>query len=438
LQIQAKNLCEQQETIMFGYFNGMKTTKNEALKAKRVFEEKYGYETPFPHNNKIEYEVFYNQTKGYLPDIAEIFEQRFMEKHPKIFAGRYEFFFEATNGGGKYLTRLATYEALKNSDEVDFVDQDYLAKLAQETAQEAAYIAATGDEKIIDADQNTYKEYIIHRKQIDSHLQQNNKMIFAAYSQGNLFAGAAYLYAAPLLAHPQQLKVVHIAPASQRLYGNHVLSDKDLIIKYLLGSLNYTVPVTDINVKNPADKSGHSLLDTYLDPKQATAQSIDNHLNNTFSQLQTAGNSNNQAFFTLEFDYKGKNMNFTLTEPNGGKLYQDNQQGKNGYLSVRKNNNGGTIQYLASCEDNQLQAGSYKIQIKEPTQLQREHALLKTNSHLNEIDLVHLSDHSAIKQNGVNIWNYAIKVNLDALSNKYSYSANFTQNSKNKVRGLTK
>gem|GEM_PF-1486569 len=442
LPIQAKNLCQKQQKLLFGYFNGMNTQYYDAQKALNKFKKTYGTHTPFPLSDEIVYELFYNQTKGKIKDAMEIYEQRFIEQNPELFAGRYEFIHEVQEGGGDMTKALKEYEekVLKPKYGAKYQQKlQELDKQTQEIAKDMAIAKMLDDQGVFfEPNYANYGEYKQHRQQIDNHLQQDNKLLFIGYSQGNLFASAAYDYTLPKVQHHKQLDVVHIAPASQTLKSKHVLSSKDIMIKWLLNKFKEVIRVTDINSFNIANIMGHALIETYLDPKQPTSKHIDQLIKTAFSELIVLNNQQNKAFFTLEFDYKGKNMNFTLTEPNGDKLYQDNQQSKNGYLSVNKTAQGGTIQYLASCEDNQLQAGSYKIQIKEPIKLQREHALLKTNSHLNEIDLVHLNDHSAIKQNGVNIWNYAIKVNFDALSNKYSYNTNFTQNSKNKVRGLTK
>jgi len=203
---------------------------------------------------------------------------------------------------------------------------------------------------------------------------------------------------------------------------------KDIMIKWLLNRFNGTIADTDNNSFSISNPMGHALIPTYLNAKQPTTTNIDKRITNSLTYLET--NSNQQAFFTIDFIYAGKNMNFSITEPNGNKLYQNNQTGKTGYLLVTKKNQEGAVKYVASCDDTKLQIGTYKIQIKEPKTLLREQAKLIVNSYLN--------DHGAIKQNGITTWNYLVKVNFDNALNTYSYTTNLTQADKNKIRTLAK
>jgi len=227
----SKNLCQKPTKLLFGYFNGMNTTEKEAKKALKTFQDKYGDYTPSPNNDEIVYEIFYNQTQGKVKDVIEIFEQRFIEQNPEFFADRYEFIHEVQEGGGDMLRALQDYEEQVLKPKYGDKYQQKLKELdkqSQEIANDMA-IAKMLDEQgnLFKPDYNdnkNYQEYAGHHKQIDSHLQQEHKLLLVAYSQGNLFANAAYDYIKTNLSNAKQLELIHIAPASVTLNGYHVLS----------------------------------------------------------------------------------------------------------------------------------------------------------------------------------------------------------------------
>jgi len=237
----ARNICKD-ERILFGYFNGMNTTQDEAHEALNRFKELYGFESPFPHDDAIDYELFYNQTQGVYKDIVEMFEQRFIEQNPEFFAGRYEFVHEVQAGGGDMINALQKYE---QDVLVPKYGEQYQAKLQELDRQIEEIAKDMSIAKMLDyqkPDYANYAEYKQHRTKIDEYLQNQHKLLFVAYSQGNLFANAAYDYTLALIEHPNQLQILHIAPASTKLNGFYVLSSKDRMIKNRLnkwGSLAF-------------------------------------------------------------------------------------------------------------------------------------------------------------------------------------------------------
>ena len=63
------NICGNSE-VVFGFFNGVKTLKIEVYDAIKEFKKIHSAQ--FENGDKIEYEVFYNQTAGF-EDFVEIF-----------------------------------------------------------------------------------------------------------------------------------------------------------------------------------------------------------------------------------------------------------------------------------------------------------------------------------------------------------------------------
>jgi hypothetical protein len=98
--------------------------------------------------------------------------------------------------------------------------------------------------------------------------------VLIAHSQGNLFVNSAY---DGLQSSHSDTKVgvVHIAPASPTLRGEHVLADVDLVINGLrIQGIN---TVTSNNISLPTSKSdlsGHTLIGTYLDAARAAREKV--------------------------------------------------------------------------------------------------------------------------------------------------------------------
>jgi hypothetical protein len=96
LQVHAEGACEA-EGVVFGFFNGVQNTKEQANNALYFLRLTYSSETP--DGESITYELFYNDTEGFA-DFVETFEQR-LQEHGGLLAGRFELFFSATKGEGR-------------------------------------------------------------------------------------------------------------------------------------------------------------------------------------------------------------------------------------------------------------------------------------------------------------------------------------------------
>jgi len=109
--------------------------------------------------------------------------------------------------------------------------------------------------------------------------------VLIAHSQGNLFVNSAY--DGLRSSHPNTKgSVVHVAPASPTLRGEHLLADIDLVINGLrVQGIN---TVTPININLPASKSdlsGHTLVGTYLDISRAAREKLNSLVQAALSNL---------------------------------------------------------------------------------------------------------------------------------------------------------
>ena len=100
-QVPTASACKPTEAL-FGFFNGVQTTEEQADKALKELRRIHG-ETNAA-GEKISYEVFYNYSNGF-EDFVETFDQRLKEQDG-LLQGRFELFFGAVHGGGDWWSDL--------------------------------------------------------------------------------------------------------------------------------------------------------------------------------------------------------------------------------------------------------------------------------------------------------------------------------------------
>lgn len=109
----------------------------------------------------------------------------------------------------------------------------------------------------------TYANQAEHLNKLQQYADEGARFVMVAHSQGNLFVNTAFdgLKAARPEARAQ---VVHVAPASPTLRGDHVLADIDIVINGLRVTGLNSVPPANINlpVNLSADFSGHGFEPT--------------------------------------------------------------------------------------------------------------------------------------------------------------------------------
>jgi hypothetical protein len=115
--------------VVFGFFNGVQTTEDQAKFALRLIQEKQLYGTTTPNGEPITYELFYNDTEGFS-DFVEVFDQR-LQEHNGLLAGRFELFFSTLQGEGSWWDKIIqAVPALK--DFYTSVVETFRAKLIRE------------------------------------------------------------------------------------------------------------------------------------------------------------------------------------------------------------------------------------------------------------------------------------------------------------------
>ncbi|MDP3810962.1 MAG: hypothetical protein Q8Q78_08160 [Hydrogenophaga sp.] len=222
----AQDQCER-NGVVFGFFNGVQTLEDDAQRAlHQHLEVMHGPTTP--NKEPITYELFYNDTQGFA-DFVETFEQRLQEQNG-LLAGRFELFFSATQGESSWWDALIkAIPAL--GDLLKSLFDTFLATLLRGLTSQLG-------------SPNMAEVSARHQAQIDHRASLNQKMLFLAHSQGNLFVNKAYTHAVGK-SGAEYVRVVHVAPASPGLSGRHTLADKDIVINGL--RLTGTVaPNTDV------------------------------------------------------------------------------------------------------------------------------------------------------------------------------------------------
>ncbi|WP_372661921.1 hypothetical protein, partial [Hydrogenophaga sp.] len=271
----AKDSCEA-IGVVFGFFNGVKTTDVQGNLAVAWIRKLYPATTP--SGEPITYELFYNDTEGFS-DFVETFEQR-LQEHTGLLAGRFELFFSAIQGGGSWWDALTSAIPALTDLPVLLADT-FRASLVRELT------ANFGQPE-------TFKVAQRHRDQLTHWISLDKKLLLLAHSQGNLFVNAAYDHAVAL-SDPKSVRVVHVAPASPRATGPHTLADLDLVINGLR-LVGKVLPVTNSMVgyglrpkglNGERDAVGHGLLEIYLNPAVSTASRIRDHVMAALRELES-------------------------------------------------------------------------------------------------------------------------------------------------------
>jgi hypothetical protein len=225
-------------------------------------------ETPVKHN------LFYNQTAcgsawygkvSCLEDVAEVFEQRAKELDG-VFADRWEVFWDILAGrhmsDGSLTGRLMSLLGNGANALLQWLDSTANAFLNQ---------LASAVLKLITLFTNspTYENQADHLTRLTEHADRGSGFVLVAHSQGNLFVNSAY--DALMAAKPNaEAKVVHVAPASPTLRGEHILADIDLVINGLRTTGINTVPPANVVLPTSSrDVTGHGFEPTYMDKARA-------------------------------------------------------------------------------------------------------------------------------------------------------------------------
>jgi hypothetical protein len=262
----AMEIAVKMPDIVIGFFNGVSNTEKAASQSAKRLEAEYGdkyKDTP------LKYDLFYNQTAcgaGFgkvscLEDVAEVFEQRSKELDG-VFANRWEVFWDILAGrqrsDGSLTGRLLSLLGDGANALLQWLDSTANAVMNQ---------LASAILKLLTLFTNapTNENQAEHLARLTEHADRGSGFILVAHSQGNLFVNSAY--DALIAAEPNaEAKVVHVAPASPTLRGQHILADIDLVINGLRTTGINTVPPANVNLPfSSIDASGHGFEPTYMD-----------------------------------------------------------------------------------------------------------------------------------------------------------------------------
>jgi hypothetical protein len=345
--------CSTPGGIQFGFFNGVKTTKDEADRALNTLEQIYGTKTPA--DETITYQVFYNHTNG-IEDFVETFEQRMAEQASEL-KDRFELFNEAVRGSGRWI------DSIKSAVPAYVGAFDGVLQLFQ------AFVVRVLTGWI--AKPPTFTDYAKHRNQIDSVTQEGKKLLLFAHSQGNLFANKAFDYTRTKVG-ANSVKLVHAAPASVLLNGEHTLADLDVVINALriTGSVagnTDTIPLPGLReagLGKGKDALGHGLLEIYLNKSLDTSKRLKAQVETAFTSLVSPPQKLVPGYLTATLTWDGiGDVDLHTYEPSGRHVYFDSPVGAAGELDEDNTVANGPEHYYASCDTNKLQTGVYQFAV---------------------------------------------------------------------------
>jgi len=359
----------------------------------------------------------------------------------RVFQGKYEYFFKAMwvsdydypSYKNRWLMAIENGLSISGSGPTHIPTQaNYIAEMdaLQERLADVFFWNTTQAlvEDLHPAEVTAAVDYYRHRSQIDHHALMGRKFLFVAHSQGNLFMNRAYDYAIskPSI-QPEQVRVVHIAPASHRLaYPDakaYMASEDKVIDKFLdfmqdmEGSALRRGDVTIAQIPSASsrknmnlgpgrghDPRGHNMHNIYLNPYIPITTSditvpgsyllymtdllqgaVHQELLNLSSAPKIPATAT-QGFFTAMLTWDGPgDVDLHVHEPGGRHVFYSNKRGNT--------DREGPEHYFASCDSDNLQLGDYKIGVVNYSRAEGRKATLrisgwgKTNAYTRSITL---------------------------------------------------
>jgi hypothetical protein len=345
------------EEIIVAFLNGINNTEDEARKSVVYLRDAYG--DTAPNTASLKYELLYNESKGALSDLHEVYGQILEAEGPEIHAAlkeQYDLLMLLSVKDETWLEKL--FDAIPALASFGYqFNKDRLVKFQQ---------------SLLGLSQNPPAEidYAAHRTRIDSWALEGNRILFVAHSQGNLFATAAYKYAVQKLGE-DYTDIIHVAPPSDKIMGNYVLADKDRVINWLTpyGAPEYTTIIPDYSDRPPGpngqtDILGHGFVEIYINAAFTPLRIILEEMDRTLSAMYLPPKRADRGAFTATLIWDGLgDVDLHVTEPNGKHVYFINKKGDSGYLDVDNTVSYGPEHYYATCDANALQTGTYKVGI---------------------------------------------------------------------------
>jgi hypothetical protein len=308
---------EKNNKLAVAFFNGVGNTYTDAFKAityvKDVLELSGELEdSPF---TDIAFRPLYNPTQkafgiSSVADLKEVFYQRMKESSHEMSEYDAEVLKATFEERAEFLALFMQARYLKAEAGLGKV---YTKEGAERLRKEAAALmnepSAYETTEIERSLQEVYQE---HQSVVNGWAEEGRKMFYVAHSQGNLFANEALRYAVSGASQERKnLKLLHVAPASQTLEGGrYVLNSLDIIIRPLL---NTPEPTVENNLADQLtiDASGHKFRETYLSEFPSGLQTI-TFMVEMFGELEDLAVSENDKtspdtseYFTITASWDG-------------------------------------------------------------------------------------------------------------------------------------
>lgn len=360
-QAWALNLCEKTSggySAMF--FNGVWNTEVDALLSMEALRSVVG---DTYNNEPVQFDLLYNETgevagASMFQDVAEVFIQRGHESgfDPEK---NFDLFWDAYHGNADgFFAKIGNLLGAASSA-VASMFEDLLTSIS--TKKVALYSLMLSSPRTSDV-------YIRHNLLVKSIALQGKKMLMVAHSQGNLFMNKAYDTALTLPnISSGNVAALHVAPASIQTKGPHVLADMDLVINGLrvfgihsVPSVTFDLPLSHMAV----DVSGHTFVDTYLNPSQKGLAQIVGHQKSLMDALVAPRAITSDGAFTATLTWNTTgDVDLHVYEPNLSHVYYSSKRGTSGRLDLDNMDGYGPEHYYASCESTELQEGLYVIAV---------------------------------------------------------------------------
>lgn len=170
------------EGYIVGFFNGVATTRDQALRGQKEIESTLGIRQY--NGEPVEYQLFYNdsyiESNGFnvLADFAETFDQRTQELEQKQF-DRWEAFWDIVNGkqDSSIIKKISAAFSWFGGFVTDFISQSSNV-IIREFLELLTLSVDSPD---------TAKTQMQHKLINDSNTWKGKKLIYIAHSQGNLW-----------------------------------------------------------------------------------------------------------------------------------------------------------------------------------------------------------------------------------------------------------
>jgi hypothetical protein len=336
------------------FFNGAWTTRRNAEDDLNALAAAL----PAQYNGHvISPELFYNHTgcdtqgATCLQDLAEVFIQRAQDiDSTGSIASHFELFWEAVGDGSASLTQkiVQIYSGAQSLF-------DYLhTRMISGMMAGLSYLLSHPP---------TISEDVVNDSRLYTLETEGEKLLLVGHSQGNLFLNQAYDYIVRGWGK-QDVAAVQIAPASASLRGPYVLADIDLVINALRVQGGASVPPVNMSLPlSSSDWSGHSLVDTYLDPARSARTQVISLITSGLAELGLPNQPSfmNRASFTVALSWNKPDYgNLDVTDQNGVQLGYLSDDTFFGYMRG-VNNRYGPLIFFATCDPIYFRTGIYHI-----------------------------------------------------------------------------